>query len=147
MPEDSNMTSEHYTGGCSCGAIRYDIPSEPIFSNHCHCATCQGRSGTGHGSYATFMAEGVKVEGEATRWDVPAESGVMKKHAFCPTCGSPVFLTIPDAPQYFIIHAGSLDDPERYVPQVVTYAGSAFGWDRPDPSLAQFEKMPPPPQT
>jgi hypothetical protein len=137
------QANEAYTGGCSCGAIRYEIPGEPIFSNHCHCRTCQGRSGTGHGSYATFMADGAKVEGEASQWEVAAESGIVKTHGFCPTCGSPVYLTIAAAPQFFIIHAGSLDDPERYVPQVTTYAGSALSWDQADPGLTRFEKMPP----
>ena len=26
-----------YTGGCACGAIRYETSSEPIFENHCQC--------------------------------------------------------------------------------------------------------------
>ena len=43
-----------YTGGCACGAIRYETSSEPIFENHCQCRDCQKRSGTGHGSYLTF---------------------------------------------------------------------------------------------
>jgi hypothetical protein len=46
--------SKAYTGGCSCGAIRYAIPSEPVFMNHCQCRDCQRNSGTGHGSYLTF---------------------------------------------------------------------------------------------
>ena len=43
-----------YTGGCACGAIRYEISAEPIFMNHCQCRDCQRESGTGHGSYLTF---------------------------------------------------------------------------------------------
>lgn len=39
--------SNAFTGGCACGAIRYEISSEPLFSNHCQCRDCQRKSGTG----------------------------------------------------------------------------------------------------
>ena len=42
--------SKPYTGGCACGAIRYEIPSEPLVMTDCQCRDCQQRSGTGHGS-------------------------------------------------------------------------------------------------
>ena len=46
--------SEAYTGGCACGAIRYEISAEPLVMNDCQCRDCQRKSGTGHGSYLTF---------------------------------------------------------------------------------------------
>lgn len=46
--------STSYTGGCACGALRYEAAAQPIFENHCQCRDCQKRSGTGHGSYLTF---------------------------------------------------------------------------------------------
>ena len=68
--------SEAYTGGCACGAIRYEISEEPLAMNDCQCRDCQHRSGTGHGSYLTFPnKERVKLEGSATHWDVIADSG------------------------------------------------------------------------
>ena len=62
---------------------------------------------------------------------------------FCPTCGSPVYLTITAAPDLFIIHAASLDDPARFMPQIVTYGIRGHAWDKLDPALPKFEKMPP----
>ena len=76
-----------YTGGCACGAIRYSIASEPLFSNHCQCRDCQRESGSGHGSYATFARDGVTVTGEAKRWDMVGDSGNVKTRAFCAACG------------------------------------------------------------
>ncbi len=66
--------SDAYTGGCACSAIRYEIPGEPLFMNHCQCRDCQHKSGTGHGSYLTFAAAGVKLTGEATQWDMVADT-------------------------------------------------------------------------
>jgi hypothetical protein len=37
--------SQAYTGGCACGAIRYEISVEPIFQAECQCRDCQRMSG------------------------------------------------------------------------------------------------------
>lgn len=132
-----------YTGGCACGAIRYEIPSEPIFQNHCQCLDCQHKSGTGHGSYMSFMRVGVKQTGSAALWDMVGDSGNVKTRAFCPTCGSPVYMTYAAMPDVITVHAASLDDPSRFKPQAVTYAVRGYEWDVLDPALTRFEKMPP----
>ncbi|WP_026346101.1 GFA family protein [Variovorax atrisoli] len=132
-----------YTGGCACGAIRYEIPSEPIFQNHCQCLDCQHKSGTGHGSYLSFMRGGVKQTGSAALWDMVGDSGNVKTRAFCPACGSPVYMTYAAMPDVITVHAASHDDPSRFKPQAVTYAVRGYEWDVLDPALTRFEKMPP----
>lgn len=52
-----------YTGGCSCGAIRYEIPANPVMMNDCQCRDCQHESGTGHGSHLTFPRAEVTLQG------------------------------------------------------------------------------------
>jgi hypothetical protein len=136
--------SNAFTGGCACGAIRYEISDGPLFSNHCQCRDCQRKSGTGHGSYMTFPSRAaVKLTGEATHWDMVGDSGNVKTRAFCPICGSPVYLLFKAMPDIFTIHAASLDDPARFKPQVVTYGVRGYGWDHLDPALPKFDKMPP----
>ncbi len=135
--------SEVYAGGCACGAIRYEIRGEPLVENHCQCRDCQRKSGTGHGSYLAFPRAGVELRGEATRWDTRGDSGNTKTQAFCPVCGSPVYLTPAAAPDVFIVHAASLDDPSRFRPQMVTYGIRGYAWDRIDPALPKFDRMPP----
>jgi hypothetical protein len=133
-----------YKGGCACGAIRYEIADEPIFSNHCQCRDCQRKSGTGHGSYLTFPSRAaVKLSGDAKHWDMMGDSGNVKMRAFCPICGSPVYLTFTAMPDLFTVHAASLDEPSRFKPQMVTYAVRGHAWDHLDPALSKFDKMPP----
>ncbi len=133
-----------YTGGCGCGAVRYEISGEPLVMGDCQCRDCQHTSGTGHGSYLTFPdRKRVTLKGTATPWDIVADSGNVKTRAFCPACGSPVYLTFSAMPDLFTIHAASLDDPARYRPQIVTYAARAQAWDRVDPKLPAFDRMPP----
>jgi hypothetical protein len=138
------MTMSHaYTGGCACRAIRYEIAAEPIESNDCQCRQCQHQSGTGHSSYLSFVGAPVTIEGKASTWDVVGEGGTVKRCAFCPTCGSPVYLTFPDIPDLFIIRAGSLDEPGRYKPEMVFWHSVAQPWDHVPPETRKYEKLPP----
>jgi hypothetical protein len=140
MADTPNVLS--YTGGCACGSIRYEIAGEPIVSNHCQCRDCQRKSGTGRGSYLTFPRTGVTVKGDAKHWDIVADSGNVKTRAFCPVCGSPVYMTFAAMPDVFTIHAASLDDPGRFKPQMMTYAVRGHAWDHLDPALPKFDRMP-----
>lgn len=132
-----------YTGGCACGAIRYETTSEPIFQNHCQCRDCQKRSGTGHASFLTFPRRAdVTITGDVKTWRVAGDSGNEKIHAFCPTCGAPVYLMLAAMPELIAVHAASLDDPGQFNPQVVTYSIRGHAWDRLDPALQSFERLP-----
>ena len=136
--------SEGYAGGCACGAVRYEILAEPMVMADCQCRDCQRRSGTGHGSYLTFAGrKDVKISGRATHWELAADSGNVKTHAFCPACGTPVYLTFSSMPDLFTVHAASLDEPDRYAPQMVFYRARGPAWDFIDPALTAFERMPP----
>lgn len=135
--------SKTFIGGCACGAVRYRTTASPVFENHCQCRDCQRRSGTGHGSYMTFAdRRDVTITGEARIWEVEADSGNRKAHAFCPVCGTPVYLTFSAMPALIAIAAGSLDDPGQFEPKVITYGMRAHAWDAMDPSLAVFDRMP-----
>ncbi|MEJ7732520.1 MAG: hypothetical protein WKG00_25355 [Polyangiaceae bacterium] len=41
------------------------------------------------------------------------------------------------------MHAGSLDRPEAFAPQMVTYRVRALPWDTVDSTLTAFDRMPP----
>jgi hypothetical protein len=136
--------SKPYTGGCACGAIRYEISAEPLVMGDCQCRDCQHTSGTGHGSYLTFPSRSdVTLTGSATHWDITADNGNVKTRGFCPACGSPVYLTFSMMPDVFTVHAASLDDPGRYKPQIVTYHARGHAWDHLDAALTKFDGMPP----
>ncbi len=135
--------SAAYTGGCACNAIRYEVSGEPAVMLDCQCRQCQRESGTGHASHLTFANADVKVTGNATLWNMVGDTGVAKTRAFCPTCGSPVYMTFPDIPDYFVVRAASLDDPQRYKPQMVIWTAASHPWDHINPALPKFDKMPP----
>jgi hypothetical protein len=135
--------SEAYTGGCACGAIRFEIAAEPLGQNHCQCRDCQRISGTGHGSYLGFSCAQMKLIGRPSQWDMTGDSGAVKTRAFCPACGMPLYITFSAAPDFLALHAASLDDPSRFRPQMVSYTVRGQDWDSLDSSLPTFERMPP----
>jgi len=36
------------TGGCACGAIRYEVAADPMVMFNCHCRDCQKTTGGGY---------------------------------------------------------------------------------------------------
>lgn len=135
--------SKPYRGGCACGALRYEVSGEPVAMVECQCRQCQRDSGTGHASNLAFMGAPVTIEGPRSTWDMVGDGGTRKSRAFCPTCGSPVYTVFPDMPNFIAVRAGSLDEPERYAPQIVVWADAAQPWDRVDEALTKFDRMPP----
>lgn len=83
-----------------------------------------------------------KITGKATEWSVAADSGNDKAYAFCPTCGSPVYITFSAMPDLIAIAAASLDDADRFRPEALTYSVRGHAWDPIDPDLQHFERMP-----
>src|SRR3954470_22389343 len=40
------MTRLPLTGGCNCGAVRFEVTAPLVAASYCHCRRCQRRSGT-----------------------------------------------------------------------------------------------------
>jgi hypothetical protein len=39
------MTDFPLTGGCNCGALRFEVTGPLVVTSYCHCKRCQRRSG------------------------------------------------------------------------------------------------------
>lgn len=51
------------TGGCLCGALRYEAQGEPTFAGFCFCADCRKASGGGSIGFMGFPASAVRFSG------------------------------------------------------------------------------------
>jgi hypothetical protein len=131
------------TGGCLCGAIRYQAEGEPLFAVHCHCRDCQKASGTGHVPVMGVARRGFTVTGETRSYAKKGGSGQRSVRHFCPTCGSLLFGTPEVAPDAITIYVGSLDDPSAFRPQLIMYARDRQPWDVVADDLPVFETTPP----
>lgn len=133
----------HFSGGCACGAIRYEATAAPVFMLHCHCRDCQRSSGGPFSSFVVVPKAAFKVLQGTLRFHAsPSEAGGMTRRGFCPECGAPV-AGMPDAnPEIVAIRTASLDDPSWFNPQVDVWTSDAHPWDSMNPALPKFEKYP-----
>ncbi len=129
-------------GGCLCGAVRYEIEGEATMAFHCHCRHCQRASGSGHAPLMAFAKDAVTSTGETKSYAVQADSGQNTIRQFCPNCGSHVFGIPEIVPGIVTIFAGTLDDPNLFVPQMAVYTRSRPIWDQPTGELPAFETFP-----
>ena len=132
-----------FTGGCRCGAIRYECSAEPLMTGNCHCRDCQRVTGSAFAANLAVPKDDLKITGEVKYYEVKADSGNTVGHGFCPTCGAPVIAKNSGMPALMFLRAGNLDDPSWFRPGMHVYAASAQPWDSLDPNIPQFSKMPP----
>jgi hypothetical protein len=133
--------SAPYTGGCLCGAIRYEFTSEPATVYTCHCTECQKVSASAFGISVRVKAEDFKItQGEPATFDSTADSGRVKTGLFCATCGTR-FGGGAGGP-LVVIRGGSLDDPNWFRPVAHIWTRSAQNWFPFDDGLPKFETAP-----
>src|ERR1700681_1467861 len=79
------------TGGCLCGAVRYEIGAAPITSRACWCRLCQ-HIGAGSGTVnVCFARAATSIHGELRDYVGIADSGNTMHRRFCPSCGVHLF--------------------------------------------------------
>lgn len=137
-----------FSGGCACGAIRYECSAEPILSFNCHCLNCQKASGSAFASCLIVPAADFElVTGDPKYYTVTADNGYPISRGFCPECGSPVLIELPYKTRIVIIQAASLDDPSWHRPAADIYTKRAHPWDYMNPDLPKFPELPPIPDS
>ena len=133
-----------FTGGCFCGAVRFEAAADPLVTRICLCRDCQHLTGGAGSVLAFFATDAVKIEGRTGDYASPAASGVVMHREFCPSCGAPLFSRAEARPHLIGIRVGSLDDPSSVRPDSIIWTDSAPGWMRLDPDLPQTPRQPPP---
>ncbi len=126
-------------GGCSCGAVRYRLASEPLFVHCCHCLNCQRQ--TGSAFVINLLIETERVEllaGEPQPVDVPRDDGSMQRIFRCPHCQVAVYSEYT-RPEFRFVRAGTLDDPSAVRPDVHIFTRSKVPWVALPESVPAFE--------
>ncbi|MFA7280496.1 MAG: GFA family protein [Sterolibacterium sp.] len=136
--------STPFSGGCVCGAVRYECAAEPMAVAHCYCTDCQKTSGAQMSTNLLVPKPAFKVvKGQSTTYDTTADSGNTVTRHFCGKCGSSLW-SVPNAiPDLLVIKAGSLDDPSWLKPAMSIYCDSAQPWAEISSAIPRFPKMPP----
>ena len=131
------------TGGCGCGAVRYEITAPLVSASYCHCTRCQRRSGTAASANGRAEPGSIRVvagEAELRAW---APEGGSEK-LYCGRCGSALFARPPGAEHYAAVRLGSIDGDPGIRPQWHQYTAYAAPWEElPDDGLPRYPEGPP----
>ena len=101
------------TGGCQCGAVRYEITG-PLENPHiCHCRECQKQSSSAFGISAFVRRADFRLtQGAVKSWTRPTDTGRRLRCVFCPDCGSRLWHERESEVLPFIsVKGGSFDQP------------------------------------
>jgi hypothetical protein len=109
------------TGGCLCGAVRYEVHGPLRAVVACHCSQCRRTSGHFAAFTATRPEDLVLIESGGLRW---YRSSAMARRGFCGDCGSNLFWE-PTSGGLTSIAAGTLDPPTGLTTAVHVFVGDA----------------------
>lgn len=128
------------TGGCRCGAVRYEAEGEPVHSSVCHCSDCRKSAGAPYVAWLAVPSDKFRVtEGAARQWSV---DGQALRH-FCEACGTGLYYVNETVlPGLVDLQIATLDDPEAWPPQVQVQTAEKLAWSDGVPSLHGFERYP-----
>jgi hypothetical protein len=132
-----------HTGGCLCGAVRFEMRARPLAINACHCTDCKRASGGTHTIFIHARAGDVTHSGALLTHRKTADSGRKVDTARCVACGTRLWHHPVSAPELMFIAAGVLDAGDWAVPTShiftrsmapdVTPAADALVYDGPAP--------------
>ncbi len=118
------------TGGCSCGAIRYELGADPLIVHACHCRDCQRITGGPFVINLWIEKKYVSAKG-APPESFTLSGGSGKDHTvyFCGSCGTYVWSDYRIVPaECWFVRAGTLDDPSSVEPDIHIFTRTKLPW-------------------
>lgn len=121
------MMAEDLTGGCLCGAVRYQTTGASSRVLHCHCRSCRCHTGAPMATLAVFRADQVAFSGSDRKLYRSAPS---VERAFCGDCGTSLTweTDFADEGPLCAIHISSFDDPEALTPTAHSFYPERIAW-------------------
>jgi hypothetical protein len=117
-------------GGCTCRAVRYRLTRAPLIVHCCHCRWCQRETGSAFVLNALIESAHLeRLTGEPQLVSTPSNSGKGQQIARCPTCRVALWSHyggLGDVMSF--VRVGTLDEPDRFPPEVHIYTESKQPW-------------------
>ncbi len=131
------------TGGCNCGAVRFEITEPLSGARYCHCMRCQRRTGTAASASATVKPGSfhiIRGENALKAWAPP--DGHQKW--FCGKCGSAIFTRDAEDHSKVGVRLGAIDGDPGVRPEVRQFVAYAAPWEPiPDDGLPRYPERRP----
>ena len=114
------------TGGCLCGAVRYEASQLPVRSAVCHCSLCQKSVGAPLVSMVHFPRDALRyTSGEPKFY----KSSDIADRGFCAECGTSItYRVISAMSDTIVVYSETLDDPNAFPPETHSGVESQAHW-------------------
>ncbi len=130
------------TGGCHCGAIRYEAQGEALTHALCHCTDCRRHAGAPMVGWTMYPEAQVKLTQGTPRIYKSSEHG---RRQFCPDCGTGLFYVNTEMlPGIIDIQSATYDDPAAVPPLIHIQVAERLPWMTRLHELPAFDRYPPP---
>jgi hypothetical protein len=123
-----------------CGAVRYELKSEPLEAGWCHCRTCQLFSGAPAMAFFGVPAGDFSWTRGEPRW---IRSSNFASRGFCADCGSSLQVRTDFQPDTVDVTITTLDEPDAIRPEFHIFFGSKVGWFEPGDNLPRHDRFRP----
>lgn len=135
------MTEPALTGGCLCGAVRFELTEPARTAGYCHCTRCQRRTGTAASAQARIDGRTLRVvegQGLVKAWRHP-DGGHEKQ--FCAECGAHLFSRDPEDPDQMSVRMGAFDGDPGVRPSWHSFVAYAASWEPiPEDGLVRLDE-------
>lgn len=129
------------TGGCHCGACRYEASGEALHHALCHCTDCRRSAGAPMVGWTMYPAGSVSLTKGQPKVYESSEHG--RRH-FCPTCGTGLFyVNEQNLPGIIDIQSATYDNPDLIPAEAHIQVADRISWMKDTSSLPEFERYPP----
>jgi hypothetical protein len=132
-----------HSGGCLCGAIRYEVYGDAMQTSLCHCEDCRRASGAPAVAWTFFPPNSLRwIQGS------PREIRFAGRvRSFCADCGSPLLFADPALPQFTEVNTCTLDEPTAFPPGDQCWMVDEIPWMRSLHALVRFDHTSPVPDS
>jgi hypothetical protein len=125
------------TGGCGCGAVRFEVTAPLVSANYCHCTRCQRRSGTAASANARVQPGSFRILSGQDSLRAWRPAGGFEKW-FCGDCGSALFSRHPQDPEQVSVRLGTFNEDPQIRPTMRQFVAYAAAWEAiPDDGLTR----------
>jgi hypothetical protein len=140
MPSEISLP---LTGGCGCGAVRFQVSAPPAGAVYCHCTRCQRRTGTSAAASARLQPGTFSVLTGAEHMKTWEVDGGFDK-VFCEICGSALLARNPRDPDVVAVRMGAFDGDPGVRPSARQFTAYAAAWEPiPDDGLPRYPERAP----
>jgi len=131
-----------YSGGCLCGAVRFEIHGPIQHIVCCHCSQCRKAQGSAYATNGNVSSDHFRIiSGQNMLTGYEATPGQTKY--FCKICGSPIMSKTRTKPGYVRVRLGTIESDISERPEAHIFASSKANWETIADGLPQYDNYEP----